>query len=240
MNPNKVKLLVLAALCGLAYQLTEVREAVADVTHICLNGGSCERSNGVLKMIHGNNTYIISGSFGRKFALDGCDNHITKNGNPKYDGPYDDGKRDTVDMEGRCGKILGTKYYDDHTAKSPHYDKGEWKDGKKHGNITLVIGEKREYEVWKDDVYQGFWSGSGHGEGLYITAEEQRMYKRQIAAERKTRREAAARRSRKNKPASTSTNYEWIDKKSGEYKCRDVAVTHRMDFCNSMFKFFVT
>ena len=226
-----LRMLLVPVICGLSVYLNQTKEAVAGVTEICLNGGSCERSKGVLKMVRGSNTYILSGSFGRKFILDGCDNRITKNGAPKYDGPYDDGRRDTVDMESRCGKILGTKYYDDHTDEDPHKDVGEWKDGKKHGNVARYSDGTVRYTRWENDVYKGSWLGGGFNQGRFRTAEDLRQEEREQDARRKREAAKRTRNSRQQNNTSYSQHYDWIDFASGKFRCKD-SYESQLDSCS--------
>ncbi|MBF0433576.1 MAG: hypothetical protein HQK83_20020 [Fibrobacteria bacterium] len=184
-----------------------------------------------MKVVAGNSIYIIEGDFGNKrFLLDGCNTRIIKNGKILYEGPYHEGNRDTVDMKDRCGTITGTKYYPDHSNSYPHYDRGEWKDGKKHGNITRVKGSYTGYEVWKNNVYRGHWSGLagkvGHGVGYFISKEDSERYAREDAYRARQEAEEARRREQQhrqenhyNPPSCDIDKLPWHN--STQFICKD-------------------
>lgn len=225
------KALLLAGVFGVATVVPYIKaEAARIINERCISG-SCKNGRGVVKLESDSGDVYISNSFyDRNGRASGCNTHITKNGNPRWNGPYDDGDRDTVDTKARCGVKQGTLYADDHTESAPHYERGQWKDGKRHGNITRVTVFPNKYEVWKNDVYQGYWTGDGHGSGRMITAEDERRYKREEEG-REQRRRAAERENRRN-DTSSSQSYEWIDYNTGQYQCNGRPMPYQMDFCD--------
>ena len=139
---GRYKALSIAVLCGLTYLISDAKDAVAQVIeHGCIKKNGCRSGHGTYLMVLADGTsFTIEGRFNQKGVYHGCNTYIEKNGRPRWKGPGDNGEMDTVDMASRCDNKLGVFYYDDHTDERPHYDKGEWKDGRNMtGAQTMTI-----------------------------------------------------------------------------------------------------
>ena len=189
-----------------------VQEASARITRTeCTPTGSrikkeiCQNERGHARWYDSTGVvFDLNSYFGNGGGAEDCDVKITMDHNPRWNGPYNERGRDTYtsrDPEtGRQCTKEGTFYYPDHTDSSPHYDRGEWKDGKKHGKITSVRGNIITHDVYDNDRFIGRWvSGQGHGKGGFRTAEELRQIVEardaRIAADDRRRAERARRRS---------------------------------------------
>ena len=218
------KALVFTVIGGLAFVGPEIKEAVGKIIDItCIkNSGGCKNSAGKRQFLSDTgDTYIVdSDYFDNKSLAHSCEVSITKNGRYTYVGPMDHGKEDTVDMETRCGKIFGTKYYPDHTDSSPHYDRGEWKDGKKHGKIIAVRGSRKTEEKWENGKRIGIWAGTG-GLRSFMTEADIERYRKEREYREAQEREKAERRARERQSNTSFLSYDW-NRHTGEFTCNGV------------------
>jgi hypothetical protein len=235
---TRFKALVFAVISGCVVYAAEIQDAIAEFIKSECISGTCVNGYGVKRIQMGNGDILIARTWSNRDGYsDECHLDLDKNGHPLYNGPSHDGWYDTQKSRSpETGEIctnLGTKYYDDHTDESPHKDVGEWKDGKKHGNVARYNNGVVRYGKYRNDEFLGRWSGDGFHQGHFITVEEIRQNAREQETKAKQRSDDILERATRNSPVSVSQtkNYDWIDTNTGKYKCSDIALDHKTDFC---------